>query len=61
MQIHELIANFFLFSLSFTLVAFSAFFLFVAGDVALERAGVQEGRRQIIVALVILLIFFLIT
>jgi len=61
MQIYEIIANLFIFSISLAVIACASFILFIAGDVVLERRGIEEGPRQLAVGALILLVILLIT
>ena len=61
MLIYEIIANLFILSISLVMIACSSFILFIAGDVAFERAGIEEGPRQLVVGALILIVIIIIT
>ena len=50
MQIYELIANLFILAVSLCLITVTAFFFFVTGDVMLDKLGIDENIRYIIIS-----------
>tara|TARA_Y100000310_G_scaffold92773_1_gene90400 strand:- start:62 stop:247 length:186 start_codon:yes stop_codon:yes gene_type:complete len=61
MQIYEFIANTFILAISLCIMAVSTFFFFVTGDVTLERVGINENVRYIIIFISLALIIILLT
>ena len=59
MQIYEFIANMFIMAISLCIMAVSTFFFFVTGDVTLERVGVAENVRYMIIFISLVLIIIL--
>ena len=61
MQIYEFIANTFILAISLCIMAVSTFFFFVTGDVTLERVGVAENVRYMIIFCTLLIVIILLT
>ena len=61
MQIYEFIANMFIMAISLCIMAISTFFFFVTGDVTLERVGINENVRYMIIFISLVLIIILLT
>ena len=56
MQIYELIANLFILAVSLGLLTVTAFFFYVIGDVTLDKLGVDEHLRYIIITCVLIFV-----
>ena len=60
MQIYEIIANLFMFALSFLFSAIGAFLFFIVGDALLEDVNVNKGTRYLIILFFIIIMIALI-
>jgi|TARA_R100000482_G_C5128843_1_gene150540 hypothetical protein len=60
MQIYEIIANLFMFALSFFFSAIGAFLFFIVGDALLEEVNINKGTRYIIIFCFIVIVIALI-
>ena len=60
MEIYEITANFFIWSLSFMFTAIGSVVVFIVSDVALEREErLSESQRRIAIAFAIILIILI--
>jgi hypothetical protein len=59
MQIYELIANLFILAISLCLFTVTAFFFYVTGDVTLDKLGVDENIRYIIITCVLIAVIII--